>query len=57
MSDEKQTGQEAIDEMGQAPNLDPFFDRNPYEMGDDEWLALIEANRKERAMYIEKKGK
>ena len=57
MTDEPQTGQEAIDEMGKAPSLDVFFDRNPRDMDDEEWLALIEVERKNRAIFIEKTGK
>lgn len=55
--DEPQTGQEAIDEIGKTPTLDIFFDRNPREMGDEEWLAVIEGERQKRALFIEKKGK
>lgn len=53
----RQTGQAAIDQMGQEPTLDAFFDRNPATLSDAELLALIEVERRNRAIFIEKKGK
>lgn len=56
-STERQTGQEAIDEISKAPTLDVFFDRNPKTLSDDDLRQLIEVERKDRALFIEKKGK
>lgn len=48
---------ELIDEIGKEANLDKWFDRNPVEITDEEWLELIERERQQRALFIEKKGK
>lgn len=56
MADEK-TGNEMIDEIAEGPTLDSFFDRNPKTLTDDDLRSLIELERKNRAMFIEKKGK
>lgn len=46
-----------IDEIGQDPTLNSFFDRNPKTLTDDDLLRLIEIERQNRALFIEKKGK
>lgn len=56
MTDAK-TGPEMVDEIGKDPTLDSFFDRNPKTLSDDDLRALIEVERKNRAMFIEKKGR
>jgi hypothetical protein len=57
MADEPQDGNAAIDEMGKEPSLDLFFDRNPRTLADADLMQLIEIERKNRALFIEKKGK
>lgn len=53
----EQDGNELIDEIAKAPNLDKFFDKNPRHISDDELLELINIERQKRALFIEKKGK
>lgn len=56
--DEVQDGNAAIDEAAQEPNLDfLFFDRNPKTLSDDDLRNMIEIERKNRAIFIEKKSK
>lgn len=57
MTTEEKDANELIDEIGKEANLDKWFDRNPKEITDEEWLELIERERKQRALFIEKKGK
>ena len=52
---EPQDGNAAIDEAAKEPSLDLFFDRNPREMTDADFRQLIEIERKNRALFIEKK--
>lgn len=55
MSDEKEAN-DYIDEIGQDPTLNSFFDRNPRSLSDDELRQLIDIERQNRALFIEKKA-
>lgn len=50
-------GNELIDEIAKEPTVDFFFDRNPATLTDDDLRMLVEIERKNRALFIEKKGK
>jgi hypothetical protein len=52
-----ETGPEMIDEIAKEPNLDFFFDKNPKELAEGDFRKLIEIERRNRALFIEKKGK
>lgn len=57
MTDGEKTGNEFIDEIGEEPTLDSFFDRNPRTLTDDHLRQLIEIERRNRATFIEKRNK
>lgn len=50
-------GNDFIDEISQDPTLNSFFDRNPKGLTDDDLKRLIEIERQNRALFIEKKSK
>lgn len=56
MPDEVRDGNELIDEIAKVPNLDFFFDANPKSFTEDQFRELIEVQRRERALFIEKKS-
>lgn len=49
-------GNAAVDVMAQFPTLDTFFDRNPRDLTDADLMQLINRERAQRALFIEKKG-
>ena len=49
-------GNDLIDEIGQDPTLNSFFDRNPKSITEDDWMQLVEIERQKRAMFIEKRS-
>jgi len=56
-STDEQTGNEAIEEIAKEPTLDFYFDNNPRTLTDEQLRALVERERRERALFIAKKEK
>ena len=50
-------GNALIDEIGKEPNLDYFYDRNPATLRESDLRQLVDIERRNRALFIEKKGK
>lgn len=57
MAGETKDGNELIDEIAETPNLDYFYDRNPTTLKDADLRQLVDIERRNRALFIEKKGK
>lgn len=50
----RKSGVEIIDEMIDAPTLDRFFDNEEEDLTDDDLWKLIDINRRQRAINIDK---
>ena len=52
MTGDQKTARDMVDEMIADPTLDQFFDRNPAELTDQNFRALVEIERAQRAEFI-----
>lgn len=50
----EKTGNEIVDEIAKEATLARFYDRNPNGLSDEDLLDLVELERKQRALHIEK---
>ena len=51
MPKDNKTARDMVDEMIADPTLDAFFDRNPAELTDQNFRALVEIERARRAEF------
>jgi hypothetical protein len=55
-SPEPETGPAVIDKMTLERSLDRFFQTNPGQLTDADYVEFVATQRKLRALWIEKKG-
>ena len=49
-------GNEHIDEMAKEATLNYFFDKHPKSLTDDELLALVNKERVNKSLFVEKRS-
>ena len=52
MTGDQKTATDLVTDMIKDPTLDQFFDRNPAELKDQDFRALVEIERARRAEFI-----